>query len=156
MEFTPKWEYVSDMVMGGVSIGEIRTENIRGRIGTRLTGDVSLDNNGGFLQMAFDLLPDSQILNAESWTGIELDVIGNLKKYDCRLRTDLLARPWQSYRTSLVAPKHWTLIQLPFAEFRPHRTTIPLDLTRIRRIGVLAIGREFNADVAVSSVRLFR
>ena len=156
MELTPVWEYVSDMVMGGVSTGKIRSENISGRTATRLTGHVSLENNGGFVQMAFDLMPDGQNFNAAGWTGIELDVIGNLENYDCRLRTDLLERPWQSYRTSLVAPEKWARLQLSFVEFQPHRTRMPLNLTRIRRIGVLAIDREFEADIAVSSVRLFR
>lgn len=156
MELKPVWEYVSDMVMGGISTGKIQSEKIRGRTATRLTGHVSLENNGGFVQMAFDLMPDGQNFNAAGWTGIELDVIGNLENYDCRLRTDLLERPWQSYRTSLLAPGTWAPLQLPFIEFQPHRTTLPLNLTRIRRIGVLAIGREFEADVAVSSVRLFR
>ena len=156
MELKPSWEYVSDMVMGGISTGKIQSEKIRGRTATRLTGQVSLENNGGFVQMAFDLMPDGQNFNAAGWTGIELDVIGNLENYDCRLRTDLLERPWQSYRTSLLAPGTWAPVQLPFVEFQPHRTTMPLNLTRIRRIGLLAIGREFEADIAVSSVRLFR
>ena len=50
-------ELLSDRVMGGVSSGTLRREVVRGRAALRLEGDVSLENNGGFIQMALDLDP---------------------------------------------------------------------------------------------------
>jgi len=32
---------------------------------------------------------------------------------------------------------------------------VPLDLSRLRRIGIVAIGRAFRADVAVGGVRFY-
>ena len=58
MELKSRWEFVSDTVMGGVSQGRIEEVDIFGRHATRLKGDVSLDNNGGFVQMAFDINDD--------------------------------------------------------------------------------------------------
>lgn len=149
------WEYVADTVMGGVSSGQAAAETVAGRDAVRLTGDVSLDNNGGFVQMAFDLRSDGEGRDLSAFTGIELDVIGNGEAYDLRLRTDQLTKPWQSFRTEFTAPEVWTTVQLPFSSFVPHRTEAEIDLTAIRRIGVLAIGREFRADVAVGGVRLY-
>ena len=156
MELSPVWEFVSDKVMGGVSNGTLREEKLKDIKVTRLTGRVSLENNGGFLQMAFNPTPIRQLFDASAWSGIEIDVIGNLQTYDLRLRTDELTRPWQSYRTSFIAPKTLTSIQISFHDFKPHRTEIPLDTRRLRRIGVLAIGRAFDADIAVAGIRLFR
>lgn len=151
MTLHPDWEYVADGVMGGVSSGQMRRETVEGRAAARLIGTVSLDNNGGFIQMAFDVTG----LDASGWTGIELDVIGNGEVYDLRLRTQDLTRPWQSYRTEFVAPRSWETVKLPFAAFDAHRTDAPLALQRLRRVGVLAIGRVFDADVAVAGVRLY-
>ena len=154
IKLSPTWEYVSDAVMGGISTGMLQTTYIKGLKTVRLTGKVYLENNGGFIQMAFDLKPDGHPFDASAWSGIEIDVIGNSENYDLRLRTDELIHPWQSYRLCFRATKKLTSIQLPFRNFEPHRTEIQLDTRRLRRIGVLAIGRAFEADVAVAAIRL--
>ncbi|RPH72296.1 MAG: CIA30 family protein, partial [Hyphomicrobiales bacterium] len=38
--------------------------------------------------------------------------------------------------------------------FTAHRTEIPLDLRRLRRLGLVAIGRAFAADLALAHLRL--
>lgn len=149
----PEWEFVSDQVMGGVSEGEVSRQHQKG---ARLTGQVSLDNNGGFVQMAFDLQPDGGAIDVSTWKGLQMEVCGNGESYEVRLRTEQLTRPWQSYTLDFNTTKSWQTTQLPFAHFMPHRTEVPLDLSGLRRIGVLAIGREFVADVTVRSIALYR
>lgn len=105
--------------------------------------------------MAFDLSGDGKTFDASGWVGIELNVRGNKEIYEIRLRTDQLSRPWQSFRAEFVAPVDWTTLRFPFADFEPHKTEAKFDPARLRRIGVLAIGREFEADVAVTAVRLY-
>ena len=156
MDITRPWEFVADNVMGGVSSGHIKTLNIKGRIGTRLTGDVSFENNGGVLQMAFDINDDGSTFNASGFDGVEIDVLGNDESYDLRLRTSELTRPWQSYRTSFFATTHWTTVRIPFANFKAHKTDICFKSSLLRRIGVLAIGRVFAADISVSRFRLIK
>jgi hypothetical protein len=46
-------------------------------------------------------------------------------------------------------------MRLPFDRFEPHRLTVPLDLRHLRRLGLVAIGRAFHADLAVSVVGLY-
>lgn len=154
-ELTPHWDYVADTVMGGVSTGRATQEVVDGRDAIRLTGAVSLDNNGGFVQIAFDLTAGA-VFDASAFAGIALDVRGNGETYDLRLRTDALTRPWQSFQTAFIAPAEWTTIQLPFTAFAPHRTEATFDPARLRRVGILAIGREMQADIAVAGVRLYR
>ncbi|WP_099826357.1 CIA30 family protein [Oceaniglobus indicus] len=149
-----KWEYVADTVMGGVSRGRLTDEPVSGRPAHRLTGDVSLENDGGFVQMAFDLCPDGGAFDASAFDGVEIDVIGNGEHYDLRLRTTDLVRPWQSFRTEFRATPEWQSLRLPFAAFAPHKTDAAFDPAALRRIGILGIGRVFHADVAVAAARL--
>lgn len=149
------WELITDQVMGGVSSGEMRRQVVAGREAIHLQGDVRLENQGGFLQVALDLAPDGSPIDARRWAGIALDVIGNGERYNLHLRTADIARPWQSYRQSFVAPPEWQTLRLPFAGFEPHRIDAPLDLSALRRIGIVAIGRAFHADIAIGGVRFF-
>ncbi|MRU16754.1 CIA30 family protein [Roseovarius sp. A21] len=149
------WALVSDQVMGGVSDGKLSHEALQGRMALRLTGHVSTENNGGFLQMARNL-GEAGGMDASGYRGLELKVLGNGETYNIHLRTKDVTRPWQSYRHSFAAPDTWTTIKLPFGDFEPHRITSPLDLKSLRRIGIVAIGKAFNADVALSGLHLYR
>lgn len=154
MKLDPDWEYVADTVMGGVSTGQATAVDVDGRHAMRLQGDVSLDNNGGFVQMAFDLSEDG-VFDASAYDGIWLELKGNGERYDLRLRTDELTRPWHSFRTEVIAFEPWATIRIPFASFEAHRTDVVFNPARLRRVGILGIGREFHADVFVSQIGFF-
>lgn len=155
MNLEPTWEYVADTVMGGVSRGAFARDIIDGRQAARLIGEVSLDNNGGFIQMAFDLAGGA-VFDASAFAGIEMAVRGNGEGYELRLRTTALTRPWQSYRIGFRAPEAWQVLRFPFARFEAHRTDSAFDPAKLRRMGVIAVGREMAVDVAVASVALYR
>lgn len=151
-----RWRLVSDRVMGGVSTGALTREVVAGRPALRMRGEVSLENDGGFLQMALDLAPKGEVLDARAFGGVEIDVLGNDETYGVHLRTDRVTRPWQSWRQAFVATAEWRTVRLPFAGFAAHRIEQPLDVARLRRIGLVAIGRAFTADLAVAGVRFVR
>jgi len=150
-----RWQLFSDRVMGGVSNGTMGREIVAGRPAICMRGDVSLENNGGFVQIAVDLMPDGKAKDASGWAGVELDVFGNGEEYNFHLRTEDLTQPWQSYRQSFRAGPQWQTIQFRFQEFAPYRTDIALDIRRLRRIGIVAIGREFSAKVCIGRLRYF-
>jgi hypothetical protein len=150
-----RWLLLTDSVMGGVSNATMVREMLAGQPAIRMRGEVSLENNGGFVQIALDLAPERNAFDASAWRGIELDVFGSNEEYGVHLRTADLNRPWQSYRQSFRAEPNWRTIQLHFRDFAPHRTDTLMDVSRIRRIGVVAIGRAFSADVAVGGLRYF-
>jgi 2-keto-3-deoxy-6-phosphogluconate aldolase len=52
------WQLFTDQVMGGVSKAIMTRDAIAGRAAICMRGDVSLENNGGFVQIALDLSPD--------------------------------------------------------------------------------------------------
>ena len=150
------WRSFSDRVMGGVSESELSYESVDGRACVRLTGDVRLENNGGFVQAALDLGTWGRTFDASGFTGVELEVRGNDEQYSVHLRTPDNVRPWQSYRAQFIATPEWQTVKLPFADFEPYRLDTELDLSRLRRIGLVAIGRAFTADLAVCRVSLYR
>jgi hypothetical protein len=155
VELSPEWEFVADTVMGGVSTGQVRAMQVAGRDATWLTGRVSLENDGGFVQMAADLGGVDGGLDADAFSGVEIDVIGNGHSYDLRLRTTDLARPWQSYRVAFSTTDTWRTLRFLFSDFAQNKTDVPFDAARLRRIGILAIGAEMEADVAVAGLRLY-
>jgi hypothetical protein len=81
------WALTSDRVMGGMSAGTMRREVVVGRDAIRMQGRVSLENDGGFLQVAIDLGNDAGEVDAPNWTGVQLDVFGNDQTYNLHLRT---------------------------------------------------------------------
>ena len=149
------WVLISDRVMGGVTDGTMTREIITGRDAVRMQGGVSLENNGGFLQVALDLGDAGAEVDARRWNGIQVDVFGNNQIYNLHLRTSDIRRPWESYRQSFQAPARWTTVLLPFGDFAPHRTDRPLNIARLRRIGIVAIGREFEADISIADIRFY-
>ena len=77
LELHPAWEFVADTVMGGISTGQVSQGTVTGRSAIRLTGEVSLENNGGFVQMAFNINPDRSDFDGSAYNGIQIDVLGN-------------------------------------------------------------------------------
>jgi hypothetical protein len=148
-----RWQLFTDRVMGGLSNGAMVREMVAGRPAIRMRGDVSLENNGGFIQIALDLAADGKAIDASTWRGIELDVFGNDEEYNIHLRTEGLTRPWQSYRQSFRADPRWRKFKFQFQDFTPYRTDTTLDTRRLRRVGLVAIGRAFSADLSVGGLR---
>jgi hypothetical protein len=150
-----RWLMITDGVMGGVSRGTVSADVVDGRTAARMRGRVSTENNGGFIQIAIDLAPGGSAIDASGTTGVSIDIFGNDETYGAHLRSTDITRPQQSYRQGFVAPPRWTTIQLPFAQFAPHRIEAPLNLARLRRIGLVAIGREFDVDLSVARLALY-
>lgn len=151
-----RWRGVSDKVMGGISESAITHTVIGDRPCLHLTGNVRLENDGGFVQAALDLALSGGTFDASNYTGIRLIVRGNGERYSLHLRTPDNVRPWQSYRTQFNAGPDWKTLDIPFSDFTPYRLDVPLDITHLRRIGLIAIGRAFYADLAVSELGFYR
>lgn len=149
------WRLITDGVMGGVSRGQLLDAERDGQPCQCMQGEVSTANNGGFVQMALDLT-DGEVLDASAFAGLELEVFGNGERYNAHLRTTDTRLPWQAYRASFLAEPRWQCLRLPFASFAPHRIEQPLRIDRLRRLGLVAIGRPFTAELCVARVALYR
>jgi hypothetical protein len=149
------WSVFSDRVMGGVSVPEAGFAEVEGRRCLGLSGDVRLENNGGFIQAAVPLASRGSF-DGSPWDGVELEVYGNDERYSVHLKTTDLSRPWQYYAASFDAVPAWRTVRLPFASFEAKATRTPLAAARLTRLGLVASGRPFTAALCVAAVRLYR
>ena len=144
-----RWSFVADGVMGGVSQGDARF--LDGAI--RLRGEVSTDNNGGFIQVRRNLESGFP----EDTRGVLLSVRGNGETYYVFLRSQGLTRVWHSYRHAFVAGPDWAVVDLDLADFTPSHADMPASFTpdQLIRIGLVAYGRDHVADLAVQRIELY-
>ena len=137
---TEDWEIVNDGVMGGCSQSRLVKDDKNKH--AVFTGEISLENNGGFAsvrcRISFDL---------SSYTHMKLWLKGDGKRYCFRLRTASrktgeINRFSYDYRFD-TKPDVWEWYLLPFHEFRPYfrgralDDVAPLDRSAIRQIGFL-------------------
>ncbi|MEQ1526346.1 MAG: CIA30 family protein [Gallionella sp.] len=148
------WRVVTDKVMGGRSESSLTTAVVEGRHCLRMTGAVSLENNGGFVQASLDLCKYG-LLDASAYSGIEIEIFGNGEMYNLHLRTDDTRIVWQSYRAYFQAIPAWQTIRFSFENFQGYRIDKPLDKSKLRRLGVVAIGRIMQADIHIAKVSLY-
>jgi hypothetical protein len=132
----------------------MQRRNLDGHQALCLSGTVSLENNGGFVQVNLDLSP-SGLLDASAFHGVYLVVRGNGANYNVHLKTAATQRPWQSYRAELGSGPSWQTVRLPFSTFRPHRLVSPFDPARLKRLGIVAIGRAMTADLCVAEIGFY-
>lgn len=151
-----RWRGFSDRVMGGISREQVSIEELAGRRCIRLRGEVRLENSGGFVQMALPLDADGKPLDAGDFRGIRLLALGNGEEYLVHLRTVQTRLPWQYFRAPFVAGPAWQSIDIPFTAFQAERIAAQLDQRRLSRIGIVAYGRRFMADVAIAQVDMYR
>jgi Complex I intermediate-associated protein 30 (CIA30) len=149
-----QWRLVTDQVMGGVSNGELNLDDYKGKKCLCMRGNVSIDNNGGFVQIALDL-NQGEPLDASAYTGVEFSVAGNNEPYNVHFRTTDLWLPWQSYRYTFKASPEWQTIRIPFASLEAYRTTTKFRQDKLKRIGLVGIGRNFKADLCVASIKFY-
>ena len=157
------WRAFSDQVMGGVStVGyeyvtlesadDQEQETIRA---LHLLGEVSLENNGGFAQVALSLVQDEKPFDASKYAGVRLHVKGNAETYFVHLRTNQTRLPWQYYGGSFKAGESWQTIDIPFNDFTGESISDPLNLEFLLSIGIVAAQKPYRADLFIDSVAFY-
>ena len=163
------WSGFTDQVMGGMSSAILtREESFHGRTANVLRGRVTLENNGGFVQMATNLAKDpatSPTVDASDFDGVELDVLYDgpeeQENFNIHLKTEACIRPFSSYRATFEVPHgKWTTIRLPWNEFigkGPGASEVPFNRAALTRIGLVAIGKPMERLVlAISGFRFYK
>jgi hypothetical protein len=152
-----RWSGFSDRVMGGVSDGRFNRELVDGRACLRMTGRVTRESNGGFIQMALDIGGRDRsggAFDATGYEGVELLVNGNDEDYSVHVRTSDCGWYDESYRATFRATRDWQRLTFAWRDFVPSGLSVRLNPTRLERIAVLGWMREFEADLAVAEVAL--
>lgn len=147
-----QWNYVSDQVMGGISEGNFVIKTHADESFAHLSGMVSTENNGGFIQFRTDLNKLDKNIQ-----GIYARVKGNNQRYFIHLRTRGTIMPWQYYQSAFMASDQWQTIKLPLDNFIPSSNWLKKSVKaqHIRSLGVVAFGRDHKADLRVSEIGFY-
>ena len=150
------WQYISDQTMGGISNGKATLEKDGEKFFARLTGNVSTENNGGFIQLRSSFSFSNFEKNEKKIKGLRLNVRGNNETYHIFVRTDKTRSYRDYYSVTFIADSNWKMIDLPFDKFK-HRVSNNQDLqgNNIRSIGIVAYGRDFESDISISEIILY-
>ena len=148
------WQFFTDGVMGGVSSGRAQIEYFENKKCYRMTGNVTTENNGGFIQMRVQVKPT---IPSNNYTGIYLRTFGNNLIYAIHIRTSYTKLPWQYYSSKFFAKNKWERIELPFSNFGQSNFYQPkkFHYSKIKTIGIVAGFDNFKADIAVSEIGLY-
>ena len=148
------WAFFTDGVMGGLSEGKAIVSNVDGVDCYHMTGNVTTENNGGFIQIRNQLKPT---ISTKEYKGIYLKVYGNKEDYSIHLRTALTMAPWQYYKFSFNSNERWSEIRAPFEEFQRSNVYQPSDLVgqKIKSIGLVAGFKDFTADICLSEIGFY-
>lgn len=148
-----RWDFIADTVMGGVSTGQVRFIKENGSEHARMTGQVSTENRGGFIQFRRMLSNKS----SDGAKGVRLIVRGNDQRYFVHLRTSGTVLPWQYYQGGFDTTKSWAEIRIPLSEFkasgRMMRTQVRAN--SLKSIGIVAYGRDHQADISVREISFY-
>lgn len=113
------WTIVDDRVMGGRSQGNLEINKSGHAV---FSGDVSLENNGGFSSLRFQFEAD----NLEEYTTAEITLKGDGKRYQFRVKSD--RGEYQSYIYYFETSGDWETVEIPLSEMAPSFRGRKLDM----------------------------
>lgn len=104
------WHLVTDSVMGGNSLANF---HINKDGFAEFTGQVSLENNGGFSSVKYQI----EKLDVDAFSKIQLKLKGDTSRYQLRLKTSKTDR--HSYISHFKTTGNWQLIEIQLADLYP-------------------------------------
>ena len=140
------WRSINDGVMGGLSSGGMTQIDE----GLRFSGEISLENNGGFSSVR--RLAEQDLSGA---TSVRLEVRGDGREYQFRIRQDSRF-DGVAWRAMFVTTDEWQTVEIALDEFIPvfrGRTVAeagPVVPSRIEQIGFLLADKNderFELDI---------
>ncbi len=152
-----QWQALSDRVMGGRSDIEAQIGMSEGKAILTMRGKVSLENNGGFIQVRLPLGNAVETLDASDYSGFYITVRGIDGPYFAHLRTWNNRAPWSYYSAEINVTENWYTVRIPWSEFQPESTlrSSP-DIENLVSLGIVAAKEEFQADLDISELGLYR
>ena len=115
-----------------------------------MTGQVSTENNGGFIQLRRVIAKNS----VDSAAGVYIKVRGNGQQYYLHLRTAGTLLPWQYYQASFASTSDWQTVRVPLSDFVRSGNWLSkaIRASSIRSIGIVAYGRDHSADLQIAEI----
>ena len=133
------WTSVNDVVMGGASCSQLNF-NLDGY--AEFSGEVSLNNNGGFASIR-SAPGNYSIVNIKN---LCLCILGDGHRYKLNLRMDNYP-DGINYQALFTPPEEWSEVIFSYDDFKPcfHGNPVsapPLDFSRINQIGLMIGDRQ--------------
>ena len=149
-----EWSFITDGVMGGLSEGNAKLDNIDNVPCYRMTGNVTTENNGGFIQIRALIKPK---INLNDYEGIFAYIYGNNKNYNIFIRTPQTVAPWQYYSYKFLSTNKWTEIRAPFSEFKKSNFYQPKSILgqNIISVGLVAGFDDFKSDICLGEIGFY-
>ena len=144
------WELITDKVMGGKSDGKLEVLSDK-RSFLRLQGNVSTENNGGFIQFRSEF----EIPN-DDYNGIIFNARGNPEIYYVHIRTKYTFLPWQYYSAKFMVDEDWKTLKIKFDEFKKSNFYQQKNFTSsdITTVAFVAFGKNFKAKLDIFDAKL--
>ena len=121
-----------------------------------MRGNVSLENNGGFVQIALALTENSKTLDARAFSGVRFWVRGNVDRYYVHLRNNQTGLPWQYYSAAFTASENWEQIEIPFEQFKPQALNEKLKVDNLSQIAIVGAKKAYQIDVYLGPIEFYR
>ena len=149
-----QWKYIADDVMGGVSTGNVEYYIVEEDVIAVLKGNVSTENNGGFIQIRRDL----KDINLENANSVKLVAKGNSQKYYIFLRTTGTILPWQYYSSEFTVNDNFNEFVLPISDFEKSGFLLAKNINpkKITSIGIVAFGRDHEAELYIREIEFIK
>jgi peptide methionine sulfoxide reductase msrA/msrB len=152
---TGDWEFISDDVMGGKSTGQMAMTDEQGRKRLHMTGKLSLENNGGFIQVRRPISKEAKYFDASGFKGVRVEVKGDGHQYAIHLRSSSTWLPWQYYEAKFDTTGQWQTIKLPFEDFKPYYLSRELKTSRLTTVALVALKEKFEPDIYLREVAMY-
>ncbi len=152
------WQGFTDRVMGGISDMQSGIRSDGTDFYLRMSGQVSLENNGGFIQVRLMLHPDQIPVDLSRYNGLELKVRGKGNSYYIFLRTRSTRFPWKFYLAPIPGlESEWQTVRIPWTAFKKgdFGTMPPFSPRYVTSLAIVAYKKAFSAEIEVSEIRFY-
>ncbi|MFO7730639.1 MAG: CIA30 family protein [Spirochaetia bacterium] len=152
-----RWQGFTDQVMGGRSRIQTQFLQENEKIFLRMQGEVSLENNGGFIQIRLPLGRNDDDFDASDYKGISIRYrTPQIGGYYLHLRTSQTRLPWAHFAAEIPSSSQWNEIRVPWAAFKKQLTLLRAPKLRdLKSIAVVAAKQEFFATIDVANIALY-
>ena len=145
-----EWTYIADNVMGGISDGGVEFNLVDSTVYALLSGNVSTENNGGFIQIRREL----KNIDLSKAKSIRVYARGNNEKYYIFLRTTGTILPWQYYSHEFTVNEEYNEFIMPIKDFKKSGTLLAKQVNpkKITSVAIVAYGRDHVAEIYVKEL----
>lgn len=142
------WRGITDQVMGGVSdLYIMHSDGV-----FFMTGNVSTDNNGGFVRLS-----NRVDINSNDFTGIKFKAKGNNETYEIHVTLKgLKIPPWSYFSQSFEVNNDWQEYEIFFKDLKRSSgfSASSMKAKNIRDLSIAGFGRDFEVELAIKDISL--